>query len=84
MYEAGNIWARYLPARKRQLPNRAKDEEVPDRPAEVAFAIAEHGLQAGGERVSLIVFLARRSRFRDRRHVAVDRGVVASNGQPPS
>ena len=61
-----------------------KDEEVLDRPAEVASAIAEQGLQAGGES-SLIVFLASdEARFRDRRHVAVDRGVLASNGQPPS
>ena len=72
------------PCKEEAMLQPGKDEEVPDRPAEVASAIAEQGLQAGGERVSLIVFLARRSRFRDRRHVAVDRGVVASNGQPPS
>jgi hypothetical protein len=55
----------------------SKDEEVLDRTAEVAPAIAEEGLQAGVAR-------ERRSQLRDGRHVAVDRGGLASNGQPPS
>ena len=61
-----------------------KDEEVPDRTAEVASGIAEQGLQAGRESVSDRFSCARRSQLRDGRHVAVDRGVLASHGQLPS
>jgi hypothetical protein len=62
----------------------SKDEEVLDRTAEVAPAIAEEDLQAGGESVPDRLFRERGSQLRDGRHVAVDRGVLASNGQPPS
>jgi hypothetical protein len=59
----------------------SKDEEVLDRTAEVASAVAEQYLQAGGE--SVPDRLERRGQLRDGRH-AVDRNVLASNGQPPS
>jgi len=61
-----------------------KYEGVLDRTAEVASVIAEQGLQAGGESVPDRLSRARRSQLRDGRNVAVDRGVLASNGQPPS
>jgi hypothetical protein len=60
------------------------DKEVLDRAAEAASAIAEQELQAGREGVPDCLSRVRRSQLRDRRHVAVDRGVLASNGQPPS
>jgi hypothetical protein len=58
------------------------DEEVLDRTA--ASAIAEQDLQAGGESIPDRLSRVRRSQLRVKRHVAVDRGVVTSNGQPPS
>jgi hypothetical protein len=62
----------------------SKDGEVLDRIAEVASAIAEQDLQAGGESLPDRLSRGRRSQLRDGRHVALDRGVLASNGQPPS
>ena len=56
MYEAGKFWPG-TSLQGRSNAQQSKDEEVPDRTAEVAFAIAEQGLRAGGE-ASLIVFLA--------------------------
>ena len=61
-----------------------KDEEVLDRLAEAASAFAEQGLQVGRESIPDRLSRARRSQIRVKRHVAVDRGVVASNGQLPS
>jgi hypothetical protein len=55
-----------------------------NRTAEVASAVAEQYLQAGGESVLDRLARERRSQLRDGRHVAVDRSVLASNGQPPS
>jgi hypothetical protein len=62
----------------------SEDEEVMNRTAEVASAVAEQYLQAGGESVPDRFARERRGQLRDGRHVAVDRGVLASNGQPPS
>jgi hypothetical protein len=62
----------------------SKDEKVLDRTVEVAPAIAEEGLQAGGESVPDCLSCVRRGQLRDGRHIAVDRGVLASNGQAPS
>jgi hypothetical protein len=62
----------------------SKDEEVMNRTAEVASAVAEQYLQAGGESVPDRLARERRSQLRDGRHFAVDRDVLASNGQPPS
>jgi hypothetical protein len=61
----------------------SEDEEVMNRTAEVASAVAEQYLQAGGESVPDRFARERRGQLRDGRH-AVDRNVLASNGQPPS
>ena len=60
------------------------DKEVLDRTAEAASAIAEQDLQAGRKSVPDCLSRVRRSQLRDSRHVAGDRGALASNGQPPS
>jgi hypothetical protein len=60
------------------------DKEVLDRTAEAASAIAEQDLQVGRESVPDRLSRERRSQLRVSPHVAVDRGIVASNGQPPS
>ena len=62
---------------------QSKDEEILDRIAEVASAIAEESLRAGGESVPDRLSRERRSQLHDGRHVAADGGVSASNGQPP-
>ena len=62
----------------------SKDKEILDRMTEVASAIAEQDLQAGGESVPDRLSRERRSQLHDGRHVAADGGVSASNGQPPS
>ena len=62
----------------------SKDQEVMNRTSEIAPADAEQYLQAGGECVADRLFRERGSQLRDGRHVAVDRGVLASNRQPPS
>ena len=66
------------------MRQQSKDEELPDRTAEVAFAIAEEGMRAGGDSVRDRLSRERRSQLHDGRHVAADGGVSASNEQPQS
>jgi hypothetical protein len=72
------------PCKEEAMLQPGKDEEVLDRPAEVASAIAQQDLQMGRESIPDRLSRERRSQLRVKRQVAVDRGVVASNGQPPS
>jgi hypothetical protein len=63
---------------------QSSKEEVLDRTTEAVSAVAEQDLQAEGESVPYCLCREPRSQLRDRRHVAVDHGILASNGQPPT
>jgi hypothetical protein len=79
MYEGGQYLGPVPRCKEEAMLQQSKDMD-----REVASAIAEEGLQAREDSVPGHLYRARRSQLRDGRHVAVDRGIVASNGQLPS
>jgi hypothetical protein len=59
----------------------SEDEEIMNRTAEVASAVAEQYLQAGGESVLIVFLTSDEASFVTG---ATSRWTVASKGQPPS
>ena len=84
MYEFGQYFGPVPRCKEEAMRQQSKDEELPDRTAEVAFAIAEEGMRAGGDSVRDSLPRERRSQFHDGRQVAADGGVSASNEQQQS